>query len=192
MADAGVFAGADAVLDASMGSVTGLEKLGWPVGVLASGSPGALLRRGPLRTVRASRPGTRLKQPAWAVRHRACAGRGRATAPGWRRAQSVWTRRWTVRPLLVSVMARWASALRMPRYQVSHWVKESGGSSTCSRGSAHSGQRPCWVRRARSQDGASCGGLRLRRRSAQYWARAGSSGECLPGTGACRTIFVQA
>jgi hypothetical protein len=43
-----------------------------------SGSPGALLRRGPLRTVRATRRGTRLKQPAWAVRHHAWAGRGRA------------------------------------------------------------------------------------------------------------------
>src|SRR4249919_2066270 len=40
-----------------------------PTWVLVSGSPGALLRRGPLRTVRAGRPGTRLKQPAWAVRH---------------------------------------------------------------------------------------------------------------------------
>jgi hypothetical protein len=44
----------------------------------SSGSPGALLRRGPLRTARAGRPGTRLKQPAWAVRHRADAGWGRA------------------------------------------------------------------------------------------------------------------
>jgi putative transposase len=33
-----------------------------------SGGPGALLRRGPLRTVLATRRGTRLKQPAWAVR----------------------------------------------------------------------------------------------------------------------------
>jgi hypothetical protein len=36
-----------------------------------SGSAGALLRRRPLRTVRATHRGTRLKQPAWAGRHRA-------------------------------------------------------------------------------------------------------------------------
>ncbi len=34
-----------------------------------SGRRGASLRRAPLRTVRATRRGTRLKQPAWAGRH---------------------------------------------------------------------------------------------------------------------------
>jgi hypothetical protein len=33
------------------------------------GRRGASLRRAPLRTVRATRRGTRLKQPAWAGRH---------------------------------------------------------------------------------------------------------------------------
>jgi hypothetical protein len=40
-----------------------------PSGLNASGSPGALLRQGPLRTARATRRSTRLKQPAWAGRH---------------------------------------------------------------------------------------------------------------------------
>lgn len=38
---------------------------------LLSGSPGASLRRGPLRTVRATGRRTRLRQPAWAGTHRA-------------------------------------------------------------------------------------------------------------------------
>jgi putative transposase len=42
-----------------------------------SGSPGALLRRGPLRTVLATRRGTRLRQPAWAVRRLLPLGPGR-------------------------------------------------------------------------------------------------------------------
>jgi hypothetical protein len=40
---------------------------GLPRPATRSGSPGALLRRGPLRTVRATRRGTRLKQAAWAI-----------------------------------------------------------------------------------------------------------------------------
>ena len=52
-----------AILDASSPIVTSRTQCS-----LLSGSANALLRRRPLRTVRATRRGTRLKQPAWAGR----------------------------------------------------------------------------------------------------------------------------
>ncbi len=157
-----------------------------------SGSGNALLRSRPLRTVRARRPSTRLKQPTRALRSFGVYWSGScAASPWWRRAQWACTRRVVVRMLPSGVMAWWVIALRRPAYQVCHCWEESGGRSVYSSSSPHSGQRPFWRRRRRSVNGPSCGGWRRRRRPAQYWARAGSSGEFLPVTGTCRTIFVQ-
>src|SRR3954470_17318668 len=130
-----------------------------------SGSPGALLLRGPLRTVRATSRGTRLRQPQ--------GGAGSAVVEMVLLrllvglvAQPVCTRRWVV-GRLPEVGPWWVSTLRTVRYHCSHWLGESGGRSVCSSGSPQAGQRPCWARMSRSQDGARAAGLLLRIRSAQ-------------------------
>lgn len=58
------FAGAAARLD----EIPGVGLIAAHTIIAESGSPGALPRRGPLKTVRASRPGTRLKQAPGALR----------------------------------------------------------------------------------------------------------------------------
>src|SRR3954465_10010639 len=130
-----------------------------------SGSPGALLRRGPLRTVRATRRGTRLRQPQ--------GGAGSAVVEMVLLrllvglvAQPVCTRRWVV-GRLPEVGPWWVSTLRTVRYHCSHWLGESGGRSVCSSGSPQAGQRPWWARMGRSQGGAGCEALLLHLRSAQ-------------------------
>src|SRR3954467_7566806 len=148
------------ILEASSRWVT--SRTWW---TLLSGSAGALLRRRPLRTVRATRRGTRLRQPQ--------GGAGSAVVEMvllrplvGLRAQEV-CRRWWVVGRLPEGGPWWVSTLRTVRYHCSHWLGESGGRSVCSSGSPQAGQRPCWARMSRSQDGASCGGLLLRLRSAQ-------------------------
>jgi len=81
-------------------------------------------------------------------------------------AQPVCTRRWVV-GRLPEGGPWWVSTLRTVRYHCSHWLGESGGRSVCSSGSPQAGQRPCWARMSRSQDGARAAGLLLRIRSAQ-------------------------
>src|SRR4051794_14282974 len=112
-------------------SVTSLTQ--W---MLLSGSPGALLRRGPLRTVRATRRGTRLRQPQ--------GGAGSAVVEMVLLrllvglvAQPVCTRRWVV-GRLPEVGPWWVSTLRTVRYHCSHWL----GSPEAGRCAAAAVRRP--------------------------------------------------
>src|SRR5450755_373676 len=111
---------------------------------------------------------------------------------GWRRAQRVCTRRLMLRPPVHTELAWKVSVARRDAYQVSAWRAESGRLVVSSSWLPHRWQSPFWARIAMVQDSASWGAGCLRLRSAQYWVRAGSSGDDLPVTTTCRTIFVQA
>ena len=123
-----------------------------PSAVACQVAPAHCCAGAPCRTVHASRPGTRLKQPA--VGGQASCRRWSGScgpAPGWRRAQSVWTRRAIVRPLPLSVMARWAIAMRdspVPGLPLGAGVRWVG--PHIAGVAQHSGHRPCWVRRKTS------------------------------------------
>ncbi len=90
-----------------------------------------------------------------------------------------------------AVLAWKVSVARRAAYQVSAWLAESGRLASSS-WFPHRWQVPAWAWSALCQESASWGVGCLRLRSAQYWARAGSSGDALPVTTTCRTIFVQA
>jgi hypothetical protein len=140
-------------------------------GYLSPGSPGALLHRGPLRTVRATRRGIRLKQAAWAIQVRGCSAvflRRRARCSRW---QEVWTRRvWS--PSAGPGFRWWTRKSATIAFRVtcshhrSHWWGDWGGWSAESKGSPHSGQRASCLVSSRSVYPSS-GGLTLRRRLAQ-------------------------
>ena len=135
------------------------------------GSPGALQRRGPLRTVRASHPGTRLKQAARAFsglklwfRFPALPGIEPALAGCVHEACQVIVRR--PGPPVVDEVAggyRPAGDVQPPSFPFSG---RRGGCPAGSRGSPHSGHCPsCLDSRFRLY--ASSGGLTFFRRSAQ-------------------------
>jgi hypothetical protein len=90
-----------------------------------------------------------------------------------------------------AVIACLRIALRVTLTHVSHSCGVCGSWSACSSSSRQSGQRPCcaWSRRSRDR---SSGGVRRRRRVAQYSTSAGSSGDVPALTSWCRTICVQA
>src|ERR1035437_4459706 len=90
-----------------------------------------------------------------------------------------------------SHMATVMVVLRVTASHCSHWSGLCGGSSAERSRLPQSGQRPSWALRSRRFLLRLGGGGALRRRSAQYSARVGSSGDALPLTIWCRTILVQ-
>jgi hypothetical protein len=91
-----------------------------------------------------------------------------------------------------STMCCLASTRRTVMNHCSHSRGLRGSCSACRRNSPHAGQRPPWPRRSRAVCSSTGGAFFLRRRSVQYSAMAGSSGDAPPWTGTCWTIFVQA
>src|SRR3954470_19882180 len=130
------FCGADPVRTRQRSSPWVTSRTWW---TLLSGSAGALLRRRPLRTVRATRRGTRLKQPQGGAGS-AVVGMVLLRPLVGLRAQEVCTRWWVV-GRLPGVGPWWVKTLRTVRYHCSHWLGESGGWSVCSSGSPQAGQR---------------------------------------------------